>query len=170
MGLFRFMAALQVLLATRVGGAELGPQAKLILRIVRKRPGLRVGELQARTLLGEGSFYLHLGKLRARGLVKVRRKRAARFVFPVSEHYVIPKYVQVEEKLSGPAKRIARAIVENPGLNVGGLAALIDRPERSVYYHVKKFATARLITSSAGEGYAEIRATRKLLDDMGMQA
>ena len=137
-------------LAKRRGGEEPGsPTREIALRIVAGEPGIPLTRLRARLGVSWGTLFYHLQILVARGRIRILRQGRRRLAF-TSQPVVSEASIVAAGVLEGrTALRIARAIRAHPDARIHELAAATGETQRVVYYHVRRFLQAGVVTRSS---------------------
>lgn len=140
---FRIWGGL-LLLFSRLGGAEISghPVRGRLLDLLQAEPGLHFQELVRRSGSAAGAVSHHLRVLCGAGLV--RQQRAGPFVQYYLPHPGPPPGPGRLLLRSAVARRVLLAAVE-PGLNIATLAARAAASDRTVAYHLKRFARHGLV-------------------------
>lgn len=143
-------------------------QRRMLLDLIRSRPGASVTELMARVPFQWGSMSYHLRRLTEAGLIHTvddpmdgRRKR----IYPTVEgsiHVVEPP--RRAPDLKGLSLQIAQAVAAQPGIHFPDLVALLTTSPRNIHYHLKRLHEQALVTSGSASRYRDLRPTPKLLE------
>lgn len=134
-----------------------------MMSVIEACPGITVRVLQARLSYQWSSFYLHLRRLEAAGLVRVEADSEdgrVRRIFPAGvETTPRPARPLV---LKGVALDLARLVVARPGLDFAEVVAAMQEPPRSVHYHLRRLCDGGLVLSSSETRYRDLQATPTL--------
>lgn len=128
-----------LLLFSRLGGPAISghPVRGRLLDLLQAEPGLHFQELVRRSGSAAGAVSHHLRVLCGAGLV--RQQRAGPFVQYYLPHPGPPPGPGRLLLRSAVARRVLLAAVE-PGLNIAALAGRAGASDRTVAYHLKRFA------------------------------
>ena len=136
--------------------------AKEILDLVRKSPGLPVGELVRRLDLGSGTIHYHLERLADQRLIRTVVAGRRRLVFPVDRD-ADARDAKALSLVRGKTSRvIAEAILAQPTCSILDVVAATGESPRAVYYHVKLLKTAGLVLSASSKRYRALKAAPHL--------
>lgn len=147
--------------------AGLSRDARRMLRHVEKNPGAMLKDIKEALGVGWWLLYDSLKALEGAGLVKTRRVRKARVVFPASGP--VPRNPQVD-MLSSAQRRVALLILREPGMDARTLRERSGHSERMVYHHLKHLTEAGFVRSLSPGDYRDLRPTEKLLRFLGVDA
>lgn len=154
---------------------ELNPlasrQRRMLLNLIRSRPGSSVTELMVHVPFQWGSMSYHLRRLTEAGLIQTiddptdgRRKR----IYPVLEGQVTIRDPEPRKpEVKGLSLQVARAIVDRPGLSFLELTGLITTSPRNIHYHLRRLIDHQLVTSGSVNRYRDLQPTQRLLDLLG---
>lgn len=142
-------------------------QRRMLLDLVRSKPGASVTELMAHMPFQWGSMSYHLRRLVEANLVRVvedptdgRRRR----IYPLEGPLVFPEPPPREPDLKGLGLSIAWAVATRPGLSFADLVERLDTSPRNIHYHLKRLHDLGLVTSGATNRYRDLRPTTRLLE------
>ena len=147
------------------------PQRRMLLDLIRSRPGASVTELMAHVPFQWGSMSYHLNKMVEAGYIHIvpdpsdaRRKR----IYPLRAGAPDPAIVSPRDpQLNKLRLDIARAVVQHPGCDFADLTALLGIPPRTIHYHLKRLHEQELLVSGSPNRYRNLRPTPKLLEMLG---
>lgn len=147
----------------RAQGRDESPQRKLILDVIKARPGIPVGELLASVSMGWGTLYYHLRKMRKAEMIQIVVSGRRRLIYP-SAMPVAGAEASADSILWGEtARKIASRIAQGPFTSVSALSEELGESPRVVYYHVKRLIQAGLVEAQRVRGTRDLRATPALL-------
>ena len=137
-----------------------------MLQIVRASPGLPLSALRERAKIGWGSTYHRVDLLRSLGLVRMEKDGRRQRLFPTAADPGALLAAAAGATLSGPrhgtARRIAAAILAQPGIGGERLARGLDIPRRSVYYNLRRLVAAGLVERCGPAGRCTLQPTDRL--------
>lgn len=132
-----------------------------ILSAVRAHPGIPIGELRRQLSIGWGTFYHHLNRLAAEGLISTAHAGRRKLVFPEG-HRAKEESAALGILRGRTARRVAEAFLDRTHRSMDDLIATLDLAPRSVYYHVRRLIDAGLVRSASETRYKDLEATRTL--------
>lgn len=134
--------------------AEKRPSPFDVLQMVQAEPGIRLTEIRERTQLGWASIYQRLDYLQSRGLLRRHKDGHAVHLFPTEASFAAEPEIAADaaaQRLRGDtARRIAKAVVEHPGIGSERLAQILGVHRRVVYYHVRILVETGLVQRAGG--------------------
>lgn len=117
-----------------------------LLRLIKKKPGIRVGDLQIAADMTTGSLYHHLNHLKKAGLVETHNAGGVARAYPAGQ--VVPF---TEGPLDSEAVRsVAKAVLRKPGVTSEQIAAALKITPRAVALHLKTLIEAALVERVSG--------------------
>jgi predicted transcriptional regulator len=120
-----------------------GPRRR-IYELVLAEPGISLSELASKSGLSWGATVHHLGVLRRSGLVSsLRHGRHRRWFAPGACDQV--ERVQVAQLRNPVSARVARLVLEQPGLSQKQLAELVGMSPQAVHWHLVRLHGAGLV-------------------------
>ena len=138
-----------------------------VLEIVHDSPGLSLDALRERAGLGWGSVYQRVDLLKEAGLLREerdgKRKRLFAAAPPDAEACRQASVGALLGRLNrDTARRVARAVLEHPGMGAERLAQLVGIPPRSVYLHIKQLVALGLVEREGTFFRSNLRPTERL--------
>jgi DNA-binding transcriptional ArsR family regulator len=142
-------------------------QRRMLLELIRSRPGASVTEVMAHVPFQWGSMSYHLRRLTEAGLIHMvddptdgRRKR----IYPLLDGIVqIADPPQRAPALRGLSRLIAQEVADDPGISFVDLCDRLDTSPRNIHYHLKRLHEHAFVTSGSVSRYRDLRPTPKLL-------
>ena len=132
-----------------------------VYRLIVSKPGISLREIAETLGTTWGNVKYHTMRLEAAGLVGTRVAGRRRLCFPRSR--AEDALVEARAILREPtARRIALYLVDHPGASIARVIAETGESQRVVYYHVKRFVEAGLVTPSDGGTYRALVPTGEL--------
>lgn len=136
--------------------------AKEILDLVRKTPGLPVGELVKRLGLGSGTIHYHLERLADQRLIRTVVAGRRRLVFPVDRDADARDAKALSLVRGRTSRLVAEAILAQPTCSIVDVVNATGESARAVYYHVKLLKNAGLVLSASSKRYRALKAAPHL--------
>lgn len=166
-----YLSVLMVAGAPRQINPLASRQRRMLLNLIRSRPGSSVTELMVHVPFQWGSMSYHLRRLTEAGLIRTvddptdgRRKR----IYPVLEgEVVMPEPAPRTPDVRGLSLEVARAVAARPGVSFLELAGAIPTSPRNIHYHLRRLIDHQLVTSGSVNRYRDLRPTQRLLDLLG---
>lgn len=136
--------------------------AARILALVRKSPGLPVGEIVRRLALGSGTIHYHIERLVDQKSIRTVQAGRRRLVFPL-DHAGDARDAKALSLVRGRTSRlVAEAILKKPACSIVDIVRMTQESPRAVYYHVKLLKTAGLVLSASSKRYRSLKAAPHL--------
>lgn len=123
---------------------------KRLLRLIRKKPGIRMADLMIEADMSTGSFYYHLDHLKKVKLVETVTAAGVARAFPAGQVVDVPA-----APLDSEATRlVARMVLRKPGVSSEEIAGVLEQTPRAVLKHLGALMEAGLV-ERVSEGRAK---------------
>jgi predicted transcriptional regulator len=138
------------------------PRRRAIFRLTEKEPGITSLAIQQRLDIGAGVFFHHLHKLISSGLVTKQYGGNATYLYP-SE--TAPP-LEPPALAHATANDVARIVLAKPGISSRELSEALERPLRTIGFHLKKLVDAGYVEQQKGGNAPTYQPTAKLREEL----
>lgn len=139
------------------------PNRQQIVDAIATNPGVPLGRIGALVGLSWSTVLYHVNALVGAGQVRVVASGGRRLAYCIDGSNAY-QHSDAHGAVSGTTSRaIAEAIALKSGLTMVEICAAVDRPYRSVFYHIHKLEASGLIVASSGRPKV-YHATEALID------
>ncbi|MGA1873784.1 MAG: winged helix-turn-helix transcriptional regulator [Thermoplasmatota archaeon] len=139
---------------------------KILLRFIRKNPGVSFGDLMSTFDLNKGTLRYHLRFLEKKGTIRSERKGRRKVFFHHGFKTPSVREGSDAEDLGEAASTVLEIIEENPGVGVKGISGISGMSKKEIRRCISFLRIRRLIwkvETDLGPGYRRI--TRDALKD-----
>jgi predicted transcriptional regulator len=133
-----------------------------MLALIRRHPGISMGELKRRLAVGWGTVYHHLAMLSAGRFVESRRVGHRRIFFVAGTGGADLRATARAVLRGETVRSVAYFICRNPSCSVGEIIRGTRLAPRVAYYHLKNLLDQGLVESSSRTRHVGIRARPEL--------
>lgn len=123
------------------------PKRAEMFRRIQEEPGILMSDLRAAMDIGGGSFFLHLDKLEAAGVIEIREVGKVRRLYPAGQ--APPPGREDDPLFSQVTRDIARALLQRPGLSSAEIAEATGLAERTVRLHLNRLIGLGLVVATS---------------------